>query len=105
MNTAKQNILKQIKNTLLSTQPTAKLILFGSQARGDENIDSDWDLLILLDKDKIENSDFDMLAYPIIELGWQLGEQFSPRLYTLKDWMKRSFTPFYKNIEEEGIVL
>ena len=39
------------------------------------------------------------------ELGWSLGEIFSPRLYALKEWMKRSFTPFYKNVEQDGIVL
>ncbi len=105
MKTNKQELLNKIKELLLSVYPTGKIILFGSQARGDASLESDWDLLILLDKDKIENSDFNRISYPIIELGWSEGEQFSPKLYTVNDWLKRSFTPFYKNIEQEGIVL
>ncbi len=105
MKSTREELLHSIKQVLLSTVPNGKIILFGSRARGDARDDSDWDLLILLDKPKIETSDFDRISYPLYELGWKEGEQFSPKLYTTKEWMKRSFTPFYKNIEKEGIVL
>jgi predicted nucleotidyltransferase len=105
MKSSREELLKSIKNLLISVVPNGKIILFGSQARGDARKDSDWDLLILLDKNRIDDSDFDRISYPLYELGWKEGEQFSPKLYTTKDWMKRSFTPFYKNIEKEGIVL
>lgn len=90
---------------MVSVAPNEEIILFGSQARGDAKKDSDWDLLILLDKPKIEPSDFDTISYPLYELGWKEGEQFSPKLYTVNDWLKRSFTPFFKNVEKEGVVL
>jgi uncharacterized protein len=105
MKMTREEILQSIKMVLRSVVPDGKVILFGSRARGDAREDSDWDLLILLDKPQIEASDFDRISYPLYELGWQEGEQFSPKLYTVKDWLKRSFTPFYKNIEKEGIVL
>jgi predicted nucleotidyltransferase len=105
MKKSKQELLQSIKGLLLSVSPNGKVILFGSRARGDARADSDWDLLILLDKQNIEPSDFDNISYPLFELGWHEGEQFSPKLYTVNEWMKRSFTPFYKNIEQEGIVL
>lgn len=105
MKSTREELLKSIKNTLLTAVPNGKIVLFGSQARGDARKDSDWDLLIILDKPKIEASDFDCISYPLYELGWKEGEQFSPKLYTTKEWLKRSFTPFYKNIEKEGIVL
>ena len=101
----REEILQSIKGVLHSVVPDGKVILFGSRARGDAREDSDWDLLILLDKPQIESSDFDRISYPLYELGWKEGEQFSPKLYTVKEWLKRSFTPFYKNIEKEGIVL
>lgn len=101
MKSTREELLKSIKSVLLSVVPNGKIILFGSQARKD----SDWDLLIILDKPKIEASDFDRISYPLYEFGWKEGEQFSPKLYTTKEWLKISFTPFYKNIEKEGLVL
>ena len=101
----KEELLQLIKDKVHSVVPNAKIILFGSQARGNATPDSDWDLLILVDKPQLNPNDFDTISYPLMELGWQPGEQFSPKLYAVSDWLKRSFTPFYKNVEEEGIVL
>ena len=105
MKTTKRQLLLNIKKVLISVAPVGKIILYGSHARGDERVDSDWDLLILLNKSKIETADFDLISYPLYELGWSEGELFSPKLYTIDDWKKRSFTPFYKNVEKEGIEL
>ena len=105
MKSTSEELYSSIKSILLSAEPDGKVILFGSRSRNDAREDSDWDLLILLNKTRIEASDFETIAYPICELGWSEGEQFSPKLYTMKEWNKRSFTPFYKNIEKEGIEL
>ncbi len=105
MKKSREEILKAIKQTLKAISPDARIILFGSQARGDARPGSDWDLLVILDKAKIELSDFDLISYPIFELGLNEGEHFSTKLYTQSEWEKRSFTPFYKNIEKEGVML
>lgn len=101
----RESILQEIKRTLHAVAPDAKAILFGSRARNDAREDSDWDILILIEKDKIKNEDFDTVAYPLFELGWTIGEMINPVLYTFNEWRKRSFTIFHKNVEEEGIVL
>lgn len=105
MKSTREELFNSIKVTLHSIEPDGKVILFGSRARGEAREEADWDLLILLNKARIESTDFDRVAYPLCELGWKEGEQFSPKLYTLNEWKKRSFTPFYKNIEREGIEL
>ena len=105
MERGREEILQSIKEILHSIAPDAKIILYGSRSRGDARKDSDWDLIILLHKSQIKPQDFDRISYPIYELGWKLGEQFSPKLYTVEEWQKRSFTPFYKNVKKEGIVL
>lgn len=98
-------VIQAIREELRKVAPGAKAILFGSRARGDSRPDSDWDILILVDKPALDEQDFDTISYPLYELGWRLNQMISPKLYTLNDWMKRSFTPFFKNIQKEGILL
>jgi len=91
--------------TLHSVAPDAKIIVFGSQARGDEKPGSDWDILILVNGENIVRSEYDKITDPLYDLGWETGEHFSVCVYSKSDWEQRSFTPFYKNIEKEGILL
>lgn len=100
------HILEKIKSTAKRIIPkNGKAILFGSQARGTAHEGSDWDVLILLDKDKITYDDYSAIAYPFDTLGWDIDAMITPIIYTKKDWEKASFTPFYKNVMREGIVL
>lgn len=82
-----------------------RVVLFGFQARGDAHTESDWDILILLNQSRIGDDDFDRVAHPLVELGWKIGAEINSLLYTYMDWEKRNFTPFYKNVETEGIEL
>lgn len=47
--------IKEVAKTALPPQST--LLLYGSQARGDAHQGSDWDLLILLDKPRLDEND------------------------------------------------
>lgn len=105
-NSHSEQILASIQATIKQVMPVnAKVILFGSQARGDANEDSDWDLLVLLDKDKLDESDHDNYVYPLFELGWRINAQIHPILYATKEWSKRKISPFYKNVTAEGVAL
>lgn len=83
----------------------ADAILFGSRARGDARNDSDWDLLILIPGERASSEDFQRYAYPFVDYGWEVGASINPLLYTYSDWQRRSITPFYKNVQSEGISL
>jgi UTP:GlnB (protein PII) uridylyltransferase len=83
----------------------ARLLLFGSQARDEATADSDWDLLILLEGEKVSNDDFDKWVFPFISLGWSLGIEINPVAYTYGEWLRRQITPFYKNVMREGVEL
>lgn len=83
----------------------ADAILFGSRARGDSHADSDWDILILIHGVRATGEDFDRFAYPFVDYGWSIGEHIHPLIYSYSDWGKRSFTPFCKNVQAEGISL
>ena len=78
MSTDDKTILK-IKEIAKSAIPSgSKAILYGSRARGDARNDSDWDILILLDKDKLEQTDYDKVSYPFVLLGCDLGTEINP---------------------------
>jgi predicted nucleotidyltransferase len=100
-----QEIFKEIQALKRQLLPNEKVILFGSQARGDAREDSDWDLLVLLNKKKITYEDENRYAYPFAELGWNYGTYISVKIYTKKEWLNRSFTPFYHNVQEDGILI
>lgn len=86
--------------------PGSEIILFGSRARGDARPDSDWDVLIVLNKDgRVTGDDIDNYSYPLREMGWDFDQDINTILYTRNQWKKESFTPFYKNVEEDGIRL
>ena len=95
--------IKQVATKALP--PSSSLILYGSRARGDYKDDSDWDLLILLDKPELSDSDYDNVSFPFTLLGWNIGELISPQMYTKKEWDSISFLPFYTNVERDKIVL
>jgi len=100
MNSQIFNEIRTLKRQIL---PNEKVILFGSQARGDAREDSDWDLLVLLDKEKKAFEDEDTYGYPFAEMGLKYKTYISVKMYTEKEWDKRKSTPFYKNVEQDGI--
>jgi len=101
----KKDIISLIKKNIQETDPTAEVILFGSRARGDEQNDSDWDLLILTDY-PVSFQDEQKFRHHLFDLELELGEAFSTFVYSKNDWqLKHSVTPLYQNIVREGIHL
>jgi len=104
--TDKNHILQLIKTTVENTDPGAKVVLFGSYARGDYNAESDIDLLILLDKEKITYEDETRISFPLFMVEVKSGISISPMIYSKDFWEnKHKVTPFYENVNQEGLVL
>lgn len=102
----KNYILQLIKKSVNSTDPDAILILYGSYARGDYRDDSDVDVLVLLDQEKITRTDEKRIKYPLYDIEFDTGTIISPLVFSKKDWETRHrITPFYENVIREGQVL
>jgi len=100
------SILTRIKGIVNDYDPLAKVYLYGSRSQGKATNESDWDLLILLNRDNITEEEEQKITYPLYDLEFDLGEVISPMVYSEKEWnTKYKYTPFYKNVMKEGKLL
>ena len=106
MKSMNQDIFNEIRTLKRKLLPNEKVILFGSQARGEAHEGSDWDLIVLLNKNgKHDWNDFDRYAFPFEEIGWDYGVAINPLLYTQDEWDKGAIFPFHKNVMRDGIFI
>lgn len=102
----KGEVIYNIKQVARNVLPKGSILyLYGSRARGDHHEGSDWDLLLLLDKPRLEHDDFDKYSYPFVEMGWNIGEDIRPHAYTKEEWYNGPHAMFYYNVEADKHVL
>jgi uncharacterized protein len=103
---AQPAIFSQIKTIVAATEPMARVIVYGSYARGEQRSDSDIDVLILVDKPTLTQEEEKRIKYPLYDLEFNTGQIISPFVLTAEDWEQRHrVTPLYENIQREGIAL
>lgn len=100
------DLLNAIKRLVLQKEPSAKIYLYGSRAKGTAKPDSDWDLLILLNKDRITNEIEQTITDPLYDLEFETGEVISPMIYSQQEWdSKYRITPYYSNVMKDSQLL
>ena len=101
-----ENILSDIKQLAKEVVPVeGEAWLYGSRARGTSHVYSDWDILLILNKEKLTQADYDTVSYPFVLLGCELGEEINPIMYTEKEWQSYQATPFYENVQHDALDL
>ncbi len=101
----KDNVLNIIRTTVRRGEPDAEIILYGSRARGDAREDSDWDVIVLLNKPEMRHSDRYEIACDLWEEGFDIGEEINAFVYTHAQWNAAPPSLFKYNVREEGIRL
>ncbi|MEK6808279.1 MAG: nucleotidyltransferase domain-containing protein [Nanoarchaeota archaeon] len=77
------------------------IILFGSRARGDAYPESDYDLLVLVDKETKEAADriFNMVC----EIGWKYNVVITTFVHDKSYYEGKKYEPLFMNIRKEGV--
>lgn len=99
-----KEFLKKIKRAVLTLDDKAEIILFGSRARGDAGKDSDWDILIVTNKQAgidLQNNIRDKMY----DIELEYLQPVSTVIFDKPQWNKISITGFYENVMKEGIAL
>ena len=101
-----EELLSKIKEIIILDYPSAKILFYGSRSRGDNTIHSDWDILIVIDKNLNERQKIE-IHNKIFELELQTDEIINSIVHTKLEWNNplMQLTPFYHNVINEGIVL
>ena len=99
-------VVNRIREEARKMSPEVQTILYGSEARGDARPDSDIDLLVLVNKDRLSYNDKDRIIAPYYDIELDTGIIISTLIMPRKDWENRPFlTPFQYNVNKEGITL
>src|SRR4029077_19903990 len=94
-----KRVTERIKAKIMEKDPTAEVILFGSHARGDATKESDWDILILVNKPNFERSMARAYREPLFDIELEIEEVITALVKSKDDWETRYVpTPLYQNI-------
>ena len=106
MNSKEKYIISLIKSRISLKNPEAEVVLFGSHARGNANLDSDWDILILLHNIEVDRNVEKEYREELFDVELEIGEPISTFVYSKNDWeSKHAVTPLYQSIKNDGILL
>jgi len=101
-----RTLLRRITREVRRVIPSASMLLYGSTARGDRTLDSDFDLLILTNQ-PISEREEEAVHDGLYELELSHGVVISAMFYTRDDWNAplNAATPFHQRVEEDAIAL
>ena len=96
-------IIKQLSETLKKElgENIKDIILFGSRARGDYYSESDYDVIVLVDRESKELKDkiFNLSC----EIGWQYNVIIMVFVHKKSYYEDKKYEPLFMNIRKEGV--
>ncbi len=99
----RKTLFRKIKQVVHSFDPLARIILFGSRARGDYRKDSDWDFMILTEK-QFDWKWSDSIINKLYDVELETNQAIFATIENVEKWDKNKVTePLFRNIVKEGV--
>lgn len=100
----RQHIIDMVADVMHREYPSAKVILYGSEARNEATENSDVDLLIIVNEDGLamRKMEYD-IHKSLLSVECDTGVCLSPYVVSSTAWKNHITTPFTMNIMREGI--
>ena len=101
-----RDILIKLKEIVRMIIPTATVLLYGSVARGTQDEESDYDVLILTDA-PLSTKEEDAVTDAVYDLELEQGIVVSTLFYTKNFWAAplAQVLPFHQRVREDGVVI
>jgi predicted nucleotidyltransferase len=97
-------LLLQLKEGLrqIYADNLSAVYLFGSYARGEEDLESDVDVVVVLNRFEHYGAEVNRTSELTAKLSLEYGVSISKVFFNQKDW-KEAQTPFLANVREEAV--
>jgi len=101
-----RTVIHQAAEILRRQFPVRQILLYGSKARGDDDAESDIDLLVLMDHpmDLSERGEVIGALYPLQR---EHGVMLSPLILSEEEWINGVYQvlPIREEIDQEGVIV
>jgi uncharacterized protein len=103
---ADRDLLVECKDAVRQVAPEAQLILYGSRARGDARDDSDYDLLVVVDRE-VDMALERAIVNRLVPLEARTGKALTALVYSRAQWNSAQCRamPLHRNVTHEGVIV
>jgi predicted nucleotidyltransferase len=100
------NLLEELKSGLkdLYQDRLCDVFLFGSYARGEQDAESDLDIMIILNNYERYGEELDRTSYIISNLSLKYGVSISTIFFSKQEWLVAD-TPLLRNVRLEAVAM